>query len=97
LEVQYAASSRSGLFESAEDHYGEIWYELGGQKAVEPSTIEEVVLDQIYKLANVSSPERSTDEGFAGYPLSTEPKFANAIFYLFWPLLVILGWWLLRR
>jgi len=97
LEVQYAASSRSGLFESAEDHYGEIWYELGGQKAVEPSTIEEVVLDQIYKLANVSSPERSADEGFAGYPLSTEPKFANAIFYLFWPLLVILGWWLLRR
>ena len=97
LEVQYAASSRSGLFESAEDHYGEIWYELGGQKAVEPSTIEEVVLDQIYKLANVSSPERAADEGFAGYPLSTEPKFANAIFYLFWPLLVMLGWWLLRR
>ncbi len=50
LEVEYAATSRTGLFESAEDHYGEIWYELGGQKAVERSTIEEVVLDQIYTL-----------------------------------------------
>lgn len=92
LDVEYAATSRSGLFENAEDRYGEIWYELGGQKAVEPSTIEEVVLDQIYKLANVSSPERSTDDGFPGYPLAAQPKYASAIFYLFWPLLVIVGW-----
>jgi len=92
LDVEYAATSRSGLFENAEDHYGEIWYELGGQKAVEPSTIEEVVLDQIYTLANVSSPERATDGGFPGFPLATQPKYASAIFYLFWPLLVIVCW-----
>jgi ABC-2 type transport system permease protein len=97
LEVEYAATSRSGLFENAEDHYGEIWYELGGQKAVEPSTIEEVVLDQIYKLANVSSPERSIEEGFPGYPLAAQPKYASAIFYFLWPLLVIISWFLFRR
>jgi ABC-type transport system involved in multi-copper enzyme maturation permease subunit len=97
LDVQYAASSRSGLFESAEDHYGEIWYELGGQKAVEPSTIEEVVLDQIYKLANLSSPDRSIEDGFSGYPLAAQPRYANLFFYFLWPLLVIVSWWLLRR
>ena len=88
LEVEYAATSTTGLFET--DRYGEIWYELGGQKVVERSTIEEVVLDQIYKLANLTAPERSTDEGFSGYPLAAEPKYAALIFYLCWPVLVIL-------
>ena len=96
LEVEYAASSRTGLFDS-EEHYGEIWYELGGQKIVERSTIEEVVLDQIYTLAGVSAPDRSGEEGFPGYPLAAQPKHAAAIFYLFWPLVVIVTWWLLRR
>lgn len=88
LEVEYAATSTTGLFET--DRYGEIWYELGGQKVMERSTIEEVVLDQIYKLANLNAPERSIDEGFSGYPLAAEPKYAALIFYLCWPVLVIL-------
>jgi hypothetical protein len=33
LEVDYAASSRTGLFESGEEHYGEIWYELAGRRS----------------------------------------------------------------
>jgi ABC-type transport system involved in multi-copper enzyme maturation permease subunit len=94
LEVDYAASSRTGLFESGEEHYGEIWYELGGQKIVDRSTIEEVVLEQIYQLAGVNAPERSIDDGFPGYPLATQPKRAAAIFYVVWPLLVIVAWWL---
>jgi ABC-type transport system involved in multi-copper enzyme maturation permease subunit len=97
LDVEYAATSRSGLFESGEDHYGEIWYELGGQKAVDRSTIEEVVLDQIYQLAHVSSPERATDDGFPGYPLAAQPKYATAFFYLLWPLLVIVCWFMEYR
>jgi len=93
LDVEYAAGSRTGLFDS-EEHYGEIWYELGGQKIVERSTIEEVVLDQIYTLSGVTSPDRSGEEGFPGYPLAAQPKHAAAIFYLFWPALVIITWWL---
>jgi hypothetical protein len=96
LYVEYAASSRTGLFDS-EEHYGEIWYELGGQKIVERSTIEEVVLDQIYTLSGVTAPDRSGEEGFSGYPLAAQPKHAAAIFYLFWPALVIITWWLLRK
>ena len=96
LEVDYAASSRTGLFDS-EEHYGEIWYELGGQKIVERSTIEEVVLDQIYTLAGATAPDRSGEEGYPGYPLAAQPKHAAAIFYLFWPLVVIITWWLSRR
>ena len=97
LEVDYAASSRTGLFESGDDHYGEIWYELGGQKVVERSTIEEVVLDQIYQLAGLSAPERSVEDGFPGYPLAVESRRAAAIFYFIWPLLVIITWWLTNK
>lgn len=96
LAVEYAATSRTGLFDS-EEHYGEVWYELGGQKIVERSTIEEVVLEQIYNLSGVTSPDRSGEEGFPGYPLAAQPKHAAAIFYLFWPLFVITTWWLSRR
>ncbi|HEY0765173.1 MAG TPA: ABC transporter permease subunit [Pyrinomonadaceae bacterium] len=96
LDIEYAASSRTGLFNS-EEHYGEIFYELGGQKVVERSTIEEAVLDQIYTLSGVTVPDRSADEGFPGYPLAARPKHAFAIFYFFWPLFVIATWWLSRR
>ncbi len=88
VAVDYAATSATGLFET--DRYGEIWYDLGGQKVMERSTIEEVVLDQIYKLANVDAPERSSEESFSGYPLAVQPKYAALIFYVGWPLLVIL-------
>jgi len=97
LEVDYAASSRTGLFESGEEHYGEIWYELGGQKIVDRSTIEEVVLEQIYKLAGVNVPERASDDAFPGYPLATQPKHAAVIFYIVWPLLVCVAWWVSRN
>jgi len=97
LEVDYAATSSTGLFESTEEHYGEIWYELGGQKVVDRSTIEEVVLEQIYKLASVNAPERSSDDGFPGYPLAAQPKHAAAIFYILWPMVVIVTWWLARK
>ena len=97
VTVEYTAGSRTGLFEGADEHYGEIWYDIGGQRIVERSTIEEVVLEQIYKLANVNPPARSDDDAFPGYPLAAQPKYAAAIFYLFWPVLVIVTWWLSRR
>jgi ABC-type transport system involved in multi-copper enzyme maturation permease subunit len=97
LDVDYAASSRSGLFENSEDHYGEIWYEMGGRKLMDRSTIEEVVLEQIYQLAGVSPPARSDDDAFPGYPLAVQPKWAALTFYLIWPLTVIAVWWLARK
>jgi ABC-2 type transport system permease protein len=97
LEVVYSATSRSGLFENAADHYGEIWYETGGQKIMERSTIDEVVLETIYKLARVDAPRRSEANEFSGYPLAVQARGASLIFYLFWPLFVIAIWWWVRR
>ena len=97
VDVDYAANSRSGLFENAEDHYGEIWYQIGQQKVMERSTIEQVLLEQIYKLACVEQPQSTEENEFPGYPLATAPKAAPWIFYGFLPLMTLLAWWFVRR
>jgi ABC-type transport system involved in multi-copper enzyme maturation permease subunit len=97
LAVDYSAGSRTGLFESVADHYGEIWYEMNGRKIMDRSTIEQVVLEQIYKLAGVNPPEQKEDNAFPGYPLAVRPKWSAGIFYGLWPILIMLAWWLTRR
>lgn len=97
LDVDYAAGSRTGLFESAADHYGEIWYEMNGQRVMERSTIEPVVLEQIYKLAGLTPPAPADENSFPGYPLAARPRWAAVLFYGLWPLLTSLAWWLTRR
>jgi len=99
VEVDYAAGSHTGLFESDEDHYGEIWYEMGGRREMNRSTIEAIVLEQLYDLAGLSAPERteSEEDGFPGYPLAARPAGAAWIFYLLWPVAIVVSWWLIRR
>ncbi|HEU5239559.1 MAG TPA: hypothetical protein VFU37_20680, partial [Pyrinomonadaceae bacterium] len=97
IQVVYAATSVSGLFEKSEDHYGEIWYEMNDQKIMERSAIEQVVLETIYKLARVSPPAKSDEAPFPGYPLAVQPRAAAWIFYAAWPFVIVLAWWLIRR
>jgi hypothetical protein len=96
LEVNYAARSRTGLFEGAEEHYGEIWYELGGRKVMNRSTTEPIVVEQLYELAGIPAPADSDDPVFPGYPLAAHPKGASLVFYALWPLSVISVWGLAR-
>jgi ABC-2 type transport system permease protein len=97
LRVTYAANGRTGLFAGADEHYGEIWYEMNGKKLSERSAIEEVVLEQIYQLAEVKVPDRTGEPEFPGYPLAASPRRAAWIFYGIWPLATILAWWFSRR
>jgi ABC-2 type transport system permease protein len=97
LEVDYSSTSRTGLFEKPEDHYGEIWYEMNGQRVMERSTIEEVVLEQIYKLAAINPPAGLEENSFSGYPLAASARGASWIFYGLWPLLTIAAWWVRSR
>lgn len=85
------------MFEGSDDHYGEIWYEMRGQKLMDRSTIEPVVLEQIYKLAGINPPAAGVAEDFSGYPLAARPTGAAWVFYGFWPLMTMLAWWLIRR
>jgi ABC-2 type transport system permease protein len=99
VDVDYAAQSVTGLFEGAEDHYGEIWYEMAGRKIMNRSTTEAIVLEELYGLAEITPPERAEEEeeGFPGYPLAARPIGAGWIFYLAWPLAAMLAWRLIRK
>lgn len=97
VAVDYAASSRTGLFEGAEERYGEVWYEMGGRKVMSRSTTEPIVLEQLYELAGVKEPERVEENDFPGYPLPARAKGAPWIFYLIFPAATILAFWLIRK
>ena len=97
LHVNFAANSRTGLFEGSDEHYGEIWYELNGQKVMNRSTTEPIVLEQLYQLAQLKPPAATDEPPFPGYPLAVQPHFAKLIFYGLWPLTVLAFWWLTQR
>lgn len=88
VQVQYVSATSIGLFEQTSQHYGEIWYELNGKRAVSRATTADAVLDTIYGLAGVEAPPE-TDEVFHGHPLAVPPRGAAAVFYGMWPALVV--------
>jgi ABC-type transport system involved in multi-copper enzyme maturation permease subunit len=97
LEVVDSSRSRTGLFARPDAHYGEVWYEIGGSRKMERSTIEHVVLETIYGLAGVSPPVVGHAQAYPGYPLAARPAFAAPVFYLLWPALILGSFWLARR
>ena len=97
VEVDYAASGRTGLFEGAEEHYGEVWYEMGGRSVMSRSTTEPIVLEQLYELAVINGPERVEENDFPGYPLPALPKGAPWIFYMIFPAATLVAFWLTRK
>ncbi len=89
VQVRYVANTSTGLFEQTSGQYGEIWYELGGRRAMSRATTAEGVLETIYALAGVVIPEESGDSIFRGHPLAVPPRRAGAVFYGIWPALVV--------
>jgi hypothetical protein len=97
VTVEYVSGTATGLFEQASEHYGEIWYELGGKRIVGRATTTDSVLDAIYELAGVPPPEEG-GAGHRGHPLAVQPVGAVPLFYVAWPLAVLgLGFFVQRR
>jgi hypothetical protein len=97
LQVQYVAATTTGLFEQTAAHYGEIWYELDGQRAMSRTTTADGVLETIFSLANITPPAESDADVFRGHPLAVPPRGAAAVFYGIWPALVVAGAFFIRR
>jgi hypothetical protein len=97
VTISYVSSTATGLFEQAKEHYGEIWYDLGGKRTMGRATTTDAVLDAIYELAGVQPPEEG-EVGHRGHPLAAEPVLAVPLFYVVWPLAVLgLGFFFQRR
>jgi hypothetical protein len=76
------------LFEQTSEHYGEIWYDLGGKRIVGRTTTTDGVLDAIYELAGIQPPQEG-EAGHRGHPLAAQPTGAVLLFYVAWPLAVL--------
>lgn len=96
VEIVYAAKGRSGLFEKPGDHYGEIWYDLGGKREMNRSSTQEIILETIYGLAGRAAPIPIDERTYTGYPLAARPVVAPWLFFLVWPLCVMGAWWMVR-
>jgi hypothetical protein len=96
LQVDYVSATSTGLFEQTSSKYGEIWYDLGGRRAMSRMTTTEGVLETIFSLAGVTPPAES-DEVFRGHPLAVLPKGAGIVFYGIWPAAVVAGAFFIRR
>jgi hypothetical protein len=96
VQVDYVSATSIGLFEQTSAHYGEVWYELNGKRAMTRATTAESVLETIYDLAGVAPPPE-TDEVFRGHPLAVPPRGAAAVFYGIWPAVVVGAGFIVRR
>jgi len=97
LQVRYISSTSIGLFEQTRAGYGEIWYDLGGRRAMSRVTSAEGVLEEIYSLAGVTPPAENDETIFRGHPLAAPANGAGVIFYAVWPGLVLVSGILARR
>jgi hypothetical protein len=98
--VTYAAESRTGLFEGADSRYGEVWYQVGTRRAQLRSTTGPIVLEKLYELAGVAPPMPPITEPetpYPGYPLAVAPRGAAPLFFIAWPLLAGLAFFVVRR
>ncbi|HYM74878.1 MAG TPA: hypothetical protein VE377_02780 [Candidatus Dormibacteraeota bacterium] len=96
-KVEYVSATSIGLFEQTREHYGEIWYELGGKKEMSRITTAEGVLESIYSVAGITPPAENDESVFRGHPLAAPPKGAGIVFYGIWPAVVVLSAILMRR
>ena len=87
--VHYSAATRTGLFEQARDHYGEVRYELSGKTVVNRTTTEDGVLESIYEVAGIHAAAATEGDIFRGHPLAVEPDGAAALFYGIWPAAIV--------
>ena len=97
VRITFASSGRTGLFANGADHYGEIWYELGGRREMSRSTTEPIVLETIYQLAGRTAPAPVDDVAYSGYPLKRGAPAAPWIFFIGWPVVVLAAWLWSRR
>jgi hypothetical protein len=97
VRIDYKASTSIGLFEQTSEHYGEIWYWLGGRSTMSRVTTAEGVLEAIYSLSGTTPVEDTTEPVFRGHPLAAAPRGAGTMFYVIWPAVILITGLIIRR
>jgi hypothetical protein len=88
MTVTMSARTRTGMFEQADPHYGESWYQVGNRRAMTHSATPAIVLETIYQVAGIPPPA-GTESSYPGYPLVRAPGGIAGWFFVAWPLLLL--------
>ena len=88
---------RTGLFAHPDSSYGEIWYSLAGKRVMERSTIDNIVVETVLRLAGKPMPTASAESAYYGYSMNSKPRFAAIFFFFAWPMCVFAIFWQARR
>lgn len=95
--VQRGGGGRTGLFAHPDSAYGEIWYELGGHRVMERSTIDNIVVETVLRLAGKDLPTTGGDSTYYGYSMNSRPRYGAFLFFLAWPVFITTILWRVRR
>ncbi len=98
LTIDFESTTSTGIYEQANDGYGEIQYRMGDRQRSSRISTSEGVLESIYSLAAVEVSKDSTGPAFRGHPMTTEPRGAALLFYGLCPALTgFCAFYCLRR
>jgi hypothetical protein len=95
--VNYAARGATGLFEGSAARYGEVVYRLNDREAMTRSTTVPIVLETIYGLAGLTPPTAGAADAYPGYPHVAHSRLIAPLFYVLWPVAVLVMWWTSRH
>lgn len=91
LEIVYVANTSTGLFEQANEHYGEIRYAMLFRESMTRAITVESALEEIYELAGFVTPTEEASDVFRGRPLAATSPYAPHLFYGAWPLAIVVA------
>ena len=92
LRVTIESESRTGLFETSDEHYGEIVLRYSGRESTTRSTGAGEVLPIIFELAGIAQPVLAASPPYPGYPLIAQAAASRMWFFAILPLLIVAMW-----
>ncbi len=95
--LQAGGGGRTGLFAHPDSAYGEIWYRLGDRRVMERSTIDNIVVETVLRLAGQELPTGEGVTTYNGYSMNSTPRYAAILFFAVWPAFIVTIFWRARR
>lgn len=91
------ATPHAFVASGSDENYGEIEYAYGARRDVSRSTSPREILPLIYGLADLPPPAAAPGDDYPGYPLAGSAASALPWFFGALPLLILVGWFFVRR
>ncbi|MFN7937669.1 MAG: hypothetical protein U0R19_30350 [Bryobacteraceae bacterium] len=97
VDIAFAASTSTGMFEQTSEGYGEIQYQMDGRLVLSRATTVDGVLEAVYAVSLTEAAKDVQEAAFRGRPLAIDPAGGSTLFYLLLPGFTLLSGFLIHR